>query len=267
MRCRCRRCQPRIVRGTPAVGDGLLDLLLRTAQVRQAVDVLGKLSHSPPRQPVLGARSRPGKALASRSGLWLRSPPDATDPCRRWACHGLVGGPAGPGSTDPSPRGRSGGVPPAQLPPAATPASRQAHRPLLLGPSGPSSPPWLATAGPAPPPTARCHAPDTAAHHGCRTTARSCGKPGSANRRSAGYTDRGCQAWASTCSVGPCRTPSRAGWRSPRAGGSSGHSRGVTALAWLPSSDQPTKRTGTAKSEPHRGSTVLPRRSDPPSTV
>jgi hypothetical protein len=38
-------------------------------------------------------------------------------------------------------------------------------------------------------------------------------------------------------------------------------------LAWLPGSDQPIKRTGTAKSEPHRRSTVLPRRSDPPSTV
>jgi hypothetical protein len=30
-------------------------------------------------------------------------------------------------------------------------------------------------------------------------------------------------------------------------------------LARLPGSDQPTTRAGTAKSEPHRGSTVLPR--------
>jgi hypothetical protein len=29
-------------------------------------------------------------------------------------------------------------------------------------------------------------------------------------------------------------------------------------LAWLSGSDQPTKRAGTASSEPHRGSTVLP---------
>jgi hypothetical protein len=28
-------------------------------------------------------------------------------------------------------------------------------------------------------------------------------------------------------------------------------------LAWLPGSDQPTKPAGTAKPEPHRGSTVL----------
>jgi hypothetical protein len=33
-------------------GDRRLDRLLRTAQVRQVVNVLGKLSHSPPRQPV-----------------------------------------------------------------------------------------------------------------------------------------------------------------------------------------------------------------------
>jgi hypothetical protein len=30
-------------------------------------------------------------------------------------------------------------------------------------------------------------------------------------------------------------------------------------LAWLPGPDQPTKQAGTARSEPHRGSTVLPR--------
>jgi hypothetical protein len=38
-------------------------------------------------------------------------------------------------------------------------------------------------------------------------------------------------------------------------------------LAWLPGSNQPTKRAGTAKSEPRRGSTVLPCRLDPPGTV
>jgi len=81
-------------------------------------------------------------------------------------------------------------VTPAQLPPAATPASRQPHRPLLHGPGGPSSPPWLATAGPAPPPTARCRASDTQGQRGCRTAGRGCGRPGSANRRSAGCTDR-----------------------------------------------------------------------------
>jgi hypothetical protein len=38
-------------------------------------------------------------------------------------------------------------------------------------------------------------------------------------------------------------------------------------LAWLPGSDQPTTQAGTAKPEPHRGSTVLPRRSGSPGTV
>jgi hypothetical protein len=131
----------------------------------------------------------------------------------------------------------------AQLPPAATPAIRQSHRLLLLGPSAPSSPPWLATAGPAPPPAARCRAPDTAGHRGCRTAARSCGRPGSASRRSAGCTDGHCRAWASRCNCGPCRSPNRARWRSPRAGGSSGRSRGVTALG-LVARLQPAHQTG-----------------------
>jgi hypothetical protein len=155
----------------------------------------------------------------------------------------LVGGPAGPGSTNPSPCGRSGGLPPAQPPSAATPASRHAHRPHLLRPGGASSPPWPATAGPAPPPTARCHVPDTAGHRGCRTAARGCGRPGSANRRSAGCTDTGRRAWASRYRCGPCRSPSRAGWRSLRAGGSSGRSPGVTALG-LVARLRPTHQSG-----------------------
>jgi len=148
-------------------------------------------------------------------------------------------------------------VTPAQLPPAATPASRQPHRPLLHGPGGPSSPPWLATAGPAPPPTARCRASDTQGQRGCRTAGRGCGRPGSANRRSAGCTDRGRRAWANRYRCGPYRTPSRAGSRSPRAGGSSGRSQVSPSVAWLPGSDQPTKQAGTARSEPHRSFTVL----------
>jgi hypothetical protein len=103
-----------------------------------------------------------------------------------------------PDSTDPSPCGRSGGLPPAQPHSAATPASRHSHRPHLLRPGGASSPPWPATAGPAPPLTARCHAPDTAGHRGCRTAARGCGRPGSANRRSAGCTERNRRAAAGT---------------------------------------------------------------------
>jgi hypothetical protein len=171
--------------------------------------------------------------------LWAAS----TDPCRRCRCHGLVGGPAAPGSTDPSPGGRSRAVPPAQLPPAATPASRQPHRPLLLRPGDPSSPPWLATAGPAPPPTAHCRTPDTAGQRGCRTAARRCGRPGSANRRSAGCTDGGRRAWANRYRCGLYRIPSRAGSRSPRAGGSSGRSPGVTALG-LASRLRPTHQAG-----------------------
>jgi hypothetical protein len=135
-------------------------------------------------------------------------------------------------------------VPPAQLPPAAPPAIRQAPRPLLLGPGGSSSPPLLATAGPVPPPTARSRAPDTADRRGCRTAVRSCGRPGSANRRSAGCTDRNRRAWASRYRCGPWRSPSRVGWRSPRAGGSSGRSRDVTALGLVPGSDQPTRADG-----------------------
>jgi hypothetical protein len=121
-------------------------------------------------------------------------------------------------------------VPPAQPPPAAPPAIGQPHHPLLLGPGGPSSPPWPATAAPAPPPTARCPAPDTAGQHDCRTAAHGCGRPGSANRRSGGCTARDRRASASSYMGGPCPIPSRAGWRSPRAGGCSGRSPGVTAV-------------------------------------
>jgi hypothetical protein len=134
-------------------------------------------------------------------------------------------------------------VTPAQLPAAARPAIRQSHRPLLLDPSGRSSPPWLATAGPVPPPTARCHAPDIAGHRGCRTAARRCGRPDSANRTSARYTDVGRRASASRYICGPCRTLSRAEWRSPRAGGSSGRSRGVTTLG-LVARLRPTRQAG-----------------------
>jgi hypothetical protein len=167
----------------------------------------------------------------------------STEHCRRWACHGLEGGPASPGSTTPLSSGSGGAVPPAQLPPAARPAIRQSHRPLLLDPTGRSSPPWLATAGPVPPPTARYHAPDTAAHHGCRTAARRCGRPDSANRRSARYTDVGRRASASRYICGPCRTLSRAEWRSPRAGGSSGRTRRVTTLG-LVARLRPTRQAG-----------------------
>ena len=173
-------------------------------------------------------------------------------------------GPAGPGRTDPSPDERGGALALAPPHPAARSPSRHRHGPLRLGRCRPSSSPWPATAGEAPPPAARCRAPNTAGRRGCRTAAHGCGTLGSASRRSGGCMDGGRRASASTCSAGPCPTPSLARWRSPRAGAFSGRSRGLTALAWLPSSDQPTKPAGTAKPEPHRSSTVLCRRSGLP---
>jgi hypothetical protein len=154
-----------------------------------------------------------------------------------------------PGSTAPSPDEPGGGVAPAQPLPAAEPASCHDPRRALLGQCRPSSSPWPATAAPAPPPRARCHAPDTADRRSCRTAGREDGRPGNAHRRSAECTDRGRQASASKCSGGPCRAPSRARWRSPRAGASSRAPRGLTALGLLPGSDQPTKRAGTARPE------------------
>jgi hypothetical protein len=140
------------------------------------------------------------------------------------------GGSCRPGSTDPSPRGDRAGVAPAQPLPAAEPTSRHRQGRLLLGPYRPSSSPWPATAGSAPPPVARCRAPGTAGRRGCRTAVRRYGTPGNANRRSAGCTDGRRPAWASSCNCQPCRSPSQARGRSPRAGESSGRSRDVTAL-------------------------------------
>jgi len=53
--------------------------------------------------------------------------------CRRCGRHGLAEGPAGPGSTAPSPDEGGGGLAPAQPLPAAEPASRHHHGPLRLG--------------------------------------------------------------------------------------------------------------------------------------
>ncbi len=177
---------------------------------------------------------------------------------RRCGRHALVGDPAGLGNTDPSPCGDGGGVASAHLLPAAAPTSRHPHGWLLLGPSRPSSSPWRATAGPAPPPRARCHAPDTAGHRGCRTAARRHGRPGSANRRSAGCMDERRPAWASSCNCEPCRSPSQAGGRSLRADELSGRSPGVTALGLLARLRPIHQAGGTARPEPHRRTTVLP---------
>ncbi len=205
---------------------------------------------------------QPGKA-ARRCGKDI----PATARCRRCGRHGLVKGPAGPGSTALSPDDHGDGVAPAQPRPVAAPASRHRHRRGLLGRCRPSSSPWPATAGPAPPPAARCRAPNTAGRRGCRTAGRGYGRPDSANRRSGGCTDGRRQAWASTCSGGPCRSPSRARWRSPRAGASSGASRGLTALG-LVARLQPTHLAGGhGPAGAHRSLTVLPGGQGLPGTV
>jgi hypothetical protein len=115
-----------------------------------------------------------------------------------------------PGSTAPSPDEPGGGVAPAQPLPAAEPARHHDHRRALLGQCRPSSSPWPATAAPAPPPAARCRAPDTADRRSCRTAGHEYGRPGNARCRSGECTDRCRRAWASKCSGGPCRAPSRA---------------------------------------------------------
>jgi hypothetical protein len=55
-------------------GDRRLDPRLRTAQVRQAVNVLGKVSHTPPRQP--GFCAARAKARGLQALLWCSAPAD-----------------------------------------------------------------------------------------------------------------------------------------------------------------------------------------------
>src|SRR5512133_2358445 len=57
----------------------------------------------------------------------------ATARRRRYGRHGLAEGPAGPGSTAPSPDERGGGLAPTRPRPAAALASRHRHGPLRLG--------------------------------------------------------------------------------------------------------------------------------------
>jgi hypothetical protein len=199
--------------------------------------------HPPCARPARAIRAIDGRRVGD---LARRSPATIH---WRYGHHGPVEGPANPGSTAPSPDEGGDGVAPAQPLPAAEPASHHDHRRALLGQCRPSSSPWPATAGPAPPPAGRCRAPDTADRRSCRMAGREYGRPGNARCRSAECTDRCRRAWASKYSGGPCRAPSRARWRSPRAGASSGAPRGLTALGLLPGSDQPTKQAGTAKPE------------------
>jgi hypothetical protein len=87
------------------------------------------------RQLLHAASGRHADAQQGRSARRQPRRP-ATAPCRRRGRYALLGGPAGPGSTGPSPCGPESGVAPAQRRPAATPASRQRHGPLLLGRCG-----------------------------------------------------------------------------------------------------------------------------------
>jgi hypothetical protein len=149
-------------------------------------------------------------------------------------------------------------VAPAQPRPAARPASRHRHGPLLLGLCRSSSSPSPATAGEAPQPLARCRAPGTASRRGCRTAGRECGRPGSASRRSGGCTDGRRRAWASRCICGALSIPDPGGMVISPGRRVFRRLTSPHRLAWLPGSDQPTKPAGTAKPEPHRAPTVLP---------
>jgi hypothetical protein len=179
----------------------------------------------------------PGNAVGERQPSLA-----AIAPWPRCGRHVLLRGLPGPGSTGPSLGGPGSGVASAWRLRAATSASRHCHGWLRIGRCRLSSSPLPATADPALPPAARCRAPGTASRRGCRTAARGCGTPDSGGRRSAECTDGGRRASASNYICGRCQSPSRAGWRSPLAGGSSGRSPGVTALAWLSGSDQPPSR-------------------------
>jgi hypothetical protein len=81
--------------------------------------------------PATSARWFERHAEARQGRSVRRQPRPPTVRCRHCGRHGLVGGPAGPGSTGPSPCGCGDGVAPAPRLPAATPASRQRHRPSL----------------------------------------------------------------------------------------------------------------------------------------
>jgi hypothetical protein len=244
-RGRGTRCHRGLVKALPRVSTGPWSAPLRGRPAP---------CHRCPRS---GVPSDAYRSLAKQVGE-AATETSASAHRRRCGRPALAGDPAGPDSTDPSPCGDGGGVAPAQLLPAAAPTGRHRHGLLLLGPSRPSSSPWRATAGPAPPPTARCRAPDTAGRRGCRTAAHRHDTPGSANRRSAECTDERRRAWASSCNCAPCRSPSQGRGRSPRADESSGRSPGVTALglfARLRPTHQPGGHgQGGAASRP----TVLP---------
>ena len=92
---------------------------------------------SPGRPPAAAARWFQWHAEARQSRSARRQPRrPASVRCRCCGHYGLVGDPAGPGSTDPSPQGSGGGVAPAQPLPAVKPASRHHRGPLRLAGCG-----------------------------------------------------------------------------------------------------------------------------------
>jgi hypothetical protein len=77
----------------------------------------------------------------------------------------------------------------------------------------------------------------------------------------------GRRASASSCIYGLCPSPSRAGWRSPRAGGSSGRSRGLTALGLVVRLLPTHQAGGHGQAEAALRFHRTPRRSGRPGTV
>jgi hypothetical protein len=79
---------------------------------------------------------------------------------------------------------------------------------------------------------------------------------------------RGRRAWASRYRCGPCRSPSRAVWRTPRAGGSSGPlTRCHRPWPGLPGSGQPTEGGHGHVRAASRSPPYSPARSGSPSTA
>jgi hypothetical protein len=142
-----------------------------------------------------------GQAAPDHLSERVRGSPVATD-----------GGACWPGSRSITREGVGGGAP-AELLPAAGPASRQRHGRARSRTVPPFIVPF-ARHSRSSSPAARCRAPDTAGRAGCRgwrPAGRGCGTPASANRRSAGCTDGRRWASASRRTCGPCRTPIRGG--------------------------------------------------------
>jgi hypothetical protein len=140
--------------------------------------------------------------------------------CRRCGRHDLVGGPAGPGRTAPSPAERGGGVAPAQRPGAVLQILQ------------------IAVAVERPPVDAASPAAPVAGLRSARTGVVGLGPA----RAAAALPEPG---------------SGRDGDLPGPAGLPAGH-EASPPLAWLPGSDQPTKQAGTAKPEPHGASTVRP---------